>query len=115
MPGHELPPYARVEEYEVKRTLGQGGGGGGVGITYLAWDRKLDGVVALKEYFPFQYAKRRGTGRVAPSSAEARSTFDWGFDRFLDEARAIHKLSHANVVQARRHFEGNGTAYLAME
>ena len=111
MPGHELPPYARVEEYEVKRTLGQGG----FGITYLAWDRKLDGAVALKEYFPASYARRRRNNKVMPARRESSETFQWGLNRFLDEARAIHRLSHDNVVHVRRHFEANGTAYLAME
>lgn len=111
MPGHTLPPRARVEEYEIQRTLGQGG----FGITYLAWDHTLAGAVALKEYFPGSYAVRGRGGTVEPASAETRANFRWGFDRFLTEARTIHKLSHDNVVHVRRHFKARGTAYLAME
>lgn len=111
VPGHELPPRARVAEYEIKRTLGQGG----FGITYLAWDERLGGPVALKEYFPGSYAARGRNGNVTPASRQSGETFRWGFDRFLQEAQTIHKLSHGNVVHVRRHFEANGTAYLAME
>ena len=42
-----LPPGYRIEEYEILRVLGVGG----FGITYLANVTRLDGPVALKEYF----------------------------------------------------------------
>ncbi len=111
MPDHALPPGTRIAEYRIQRVLGQGG----FGITYLAWDTRLDGPVALKEYYPAPYAVRRRNGRVTPASRETRDGFQWGFRRFLDEARTIHRFRHPNVVHVRRNFEANGTAYLAME
>ena len=56
---HALQKGLRIEDYEILRVLGAGG----FGITYLAFDHKLDGPVALKEYFPTGH---RGTDRRAP-------------------------------------------------
>ena len=90
-------------------------GAGGFGVTYLAFDHQLDGPVALKEYFPAD-AARRGPGcGVAPSTTASRALFNWGLDRFIDEARSLHRLRHANVVRAHRYVQAHGTAYIVME
>lgn len=101
----------RVKEYKIVRILGQGG----FGITYLAFDLNLNGAVALKEYFPTGYARRLADGSVDPASGDTRDVFDWGLKRFLDEARAIHRLRHPNVVRAHRFFEARGGAFIVME
>ena len=80
---HALPKGCRIEEYEIVRVLGAGG----FGITYLAFDHKLDGPVALKEYFPHGHAARAGD-RVAATSTGSRELFSWGLARFLRRARA---------------------------
>ena len=41
--------------------------------------------------------------------------FAWGLDRFIKEARAIHRFRHPNVVRAHRYIEAHGTAYIVME
>ncbi len=58
---HALPKGFRIEEYENLRVLGAGG----FGITYLAFDHKLDGPVAIKEYFYAGLAARDSDGTVA--------------------------------------------------
>ena len=109
---HALPAGYRIEEYEIVRVLGAGG----FGITYLATDTKLDGPVALKEYFPHEHAVRAGDQHVAALSTEgSRELFAWGLDRFLDEARSIHRFRHPNVVRVHRYIEALGTAYIVME
>ena len=105
-----LPAGYRLEEYEVVRVLGSGG----FGITYLARDSQLHQQVALKEYFPHGHASRRSGARVA-ANAGTRDVFDWGFRRFVDEARALHRFRHPNVVGSRRYFRANGTAYIVLE
>ena len=105
-----LPPGCRIDEYEIVRVLGMGG----FGITYLAFDHMLDGPVALKEYFPTDIAVRTDGLRVAASAA-GQEVFDWGLDRFLKEARAIHRLRHPNLVRVHRYVERHGTAYIVME
>ena len=106
-----LPPGHRIDEYEIVRVLGIGG----FGITYLAFDHRLDGPVAIKEYFPIEVAARSDGRRVAALSTESREVFAWGLDGFIQEARAIHKFRHANVVRAHRYIETHGTAYIVME
>ena len=106
-----LPPGSRIAEYEIVRVLGAGG----FGITYLAFDHRLDGPVALKEYFPADLATRDDTWRVSATASTKRDVFAWGLERFLDEARAIHRFRHPNVVRAHRYMEANGTAYIVME
>ncbi len=110
-PAAGLPPGHRIAEYEIVRVLGAGG----FGITYLAFDHQLDGPVALKEYFPADLAARVDGARVAVTAPTNRETFSWGLERFLEEARAIHRFRHPNVVQAHRYLEANGTAYIVME
>ena len=105
-----LPAGYRWEEYEIVRMLGSGG----FGITYLAKDSQLHQQVALKEYFPHGHASRSGGARVV-ADAETRDVFDWGFRRFIDEARTLHGFRHPNVVASRRYFRANGTAYIVLE
>ena len=115
MPTHQhpgaLPKGYRIGEYEIVRVLGAGG----FGITYLAFDHQLDGPVALKEYFPAETARREPGWGVAPSTTGSRTLFTWGLDRFIDEARSLHRLRHPNVVRAHRYVRAHGTAYIVME
>ena len=108
---HALPASSRVEKCEIVRVLGMGG----FGITYLAFDHRLDRPVALKEYFPAEFAARTHGRHVTVGSTEYREVFAWGFDRFIDEARALRRFRHRNVVQAHRYIQAHGTAYIAME
>ncbi len=110
-PAAGLSPGHRIAEYEIVRVLGAGG----FGITYLAFDHQLDGPVAIKEYFPADLAARVDGDRVAVTAPTNRETFAWGLERFLEEARAIHRFRHPNVVQAHRYLEASGTAYIVME
>ena len=110
-PAAGLPPGHRIAEYEIVRVLGAGG----FGITYLAFDHRLDGPVAIKEYFPADLATRGDAWSVSATATAKRGMFAWGLDRFLDEARAIHRFRHPNVVRANRYLEANGTAYIVME
>ena len=106
-----LPKGHRIGEYEIVRVLGAGG----FGITYLAFDLHLDGPVAIKEYFPATVATRIDGPRVAAARPEDRAVFAWGLDRFIDEARSIHRFRHPNVVRAHRYVEAHDTAYIVME
>ena len=106
-----LPKAHRIGEYEIVRVLGAGG----FGITYLAFDHHLDGPVALKEYFPAQVATRSDGWCVAATSPDNQAIFDWGLDRFIEEARILAKLDHPNIVRVRRYLEANDTAYMIMD
>jgi serine/threonine protein kinase len=100
-----------LEEFTFVKLLGAGG----FGITYQAIDRSLQRDVAIKEYFPQQFAERLGDSTIVSRPGDDNlQTFQWGLDRFLTEARTLAKIDHPNVVKVSRYFEHNGTAYLVM-
>ncbi|HSI53125.1 MAG TPA: protein kinase [Ramlibacter sp.] len=108
-----LPGGYRLNDYVVERPLG----GGGFGITYLARDSNLQLPVAIKEYFPADLVTRGGdhTVKVRGGSPEQQEQYDWGLERFLDEARALATFRHPNIVRVLRYFRDNATAYIVME
>ena len=107
-----LPVGLVLSDYSIEGILGQGG----FGITYLATDTNLGRKVAIKEYYPLEYATRNSTLTIrAAGNAEDHETFKWGLTRFLEEARILARFEHTNIVAVRRFFEANGTAYLVMD
>ena len=106
-----LPAGNRIETYRIVRVLGAGG----FGITYLALNETLNESVALKEYFPAELAVRTEDFRVVPAVPSQKAIFAWGLARFLEEARALHRFRHPNVVRAQRYLQENETAYIAMD
>lgn len=99
--------------YRVGRVLGKPGG---FGVTYLAFDPRLRTRVAIKEYMPRDVAARSTDGKsVVLYSEDEEESFQYGLERFLDEARMLAQFDHANIVGVRDFFEANGTAYLVME
>ena len=106
-----LRPGERVQEFVIARELGAGG----FGVTYLARDINFERLVALKEYFPVEYATRRSDGKIGPRSQQQVKGYRWGLKRFLQEARTLDRLAHPNIVRVRRVFEERGTAYLVTD
>lgn len=107
-----LPDNFELNGFKLEKVLGQGG----FGITYLALDMNLMQHVAIKEYFPREFANRDSTFTIhAAGNSEDRDTFVWGLKRFLDEARVLAQLSHTNIISIKQFFEAHGTAYLVME
>ena len=102
--GYELKGYRVVDVLGV----------GGFGVTYLAVHQTLGDKIALKEYLPAEFAVREGT-TVYPKSEADRDDFDWGLDRFLDEAKTLARFRHRNLVRVRDYFEANSTAYIVMD
>ena len=82
--GHSLTLTAgtRLGEFEVTKTIGEGG----FGIVYLAWDHSLDRKVALKEYMPSSIAFRSGQTDIRPRSERHRETFEAGMKSFINES-----------------------------
>ena len=106
-----LPQGTRIWDFEFHRVLGYGG----FGITYLGWNVALDIPVAIKEYLPVDLATRELDLSVVPQTTQAASDFQWGLERFLDEARALARFQHPNIVRVHHFFEAHGTAYIAMD
>ena len=100
------------DTYQIHQVLGIGG----FGITYKAIDRSLDCLVAIKEYFPTQLAVRApNSQQVQPKTGSDKDTYDFGLQRFMDEARLLAKFTDSNIVRVRRYIEANGSAYIIMD
>ena len=110
-----LKPSTKLDNghYEILSSLGDPGG---FGITYLAYDNKLNSKVAIKEYFPRSYANRDSQMTIVPTNTkEDKDDFQWGYNAFKKEAQTIANLpKHPNVVDVKNLFEENGTAYFIM-
>ena len=101
------------ERYIVGQVLGYGG----FGITYKAWDKSLNTVVAIKEYYYMGVASRRpGEQAISVYAQKSRATYHHFLERFLDEARHTAKFrANKNIVNVFEYFEANNTAYMVME
>ncbi|MFL5559848.1 MAG: protein kinase domain-containing protein [Gemmatimonadaceae bacterium] len=84
---------ALAGHYEIERPLGAGG----MGTVYLARDRTLDRLVAIKVVAP-----------ELTTSSVIR-------ERFLQEARTIARLRHPNIVDVHSAGEAGGLLYFVME
>jgi hypothetical protein len=84
-------PPGQIEEYRIDAPIGRGA----VGQVYRAMDTRLDRPVAIKFL------------AIEPSPAARQ--------RFAREARAVARLSHANVVTVYRVGEIQGRPYLVSE
>lgn len=71
--------------------------------------------MAIKEYLPSDLATREYDLSVVPHSSQAASDFEWGLDRFIDEARILARFHHPNVVRVHHFFQAHSTAYIVME
>ena len=105
-----LPAGYRLQNFRVLRVLGVGG----FGVTYLAEHITLGQQAVIKEYLPNEFAVREGA-TVHPKSEADRADFEWGLQRFLDEAQTLARFEHRNVVRVRDYFEANRTAYIVMD
>lgn len=113
-PIYRLPHGCVINNrYIIGRTVGSGG----FGITYKAWDSKLETIVCIKEYYPLGMVNRiPGTKEVILVSKKRITDYNNGYTRFLDEARNMAKFNgNANIVNVFEFFEENGTAYIVME
>lgn len=114
-----LPSGYLLDEYRIDAILGAGG----FGVTYKALDTHLDAWVAIKEYFPVEWSFRDADGVMVYANTQGlscadgtqTSDYEWGLERFLDEARVLARVQHPYVVRVKRYFRANGTAYIVME
>lgn len=92
-------------------------GFGGFGITYKAWDQKLETAVAIKEYYPSGLVNRSAhSATLILFQGKRKMEFEFGLTRFLSEAKNMSKFNtHKNIVNIYDYFEENRTAYIVME
>lgn len=113
-----LPPRTVLDNrYVLGKTLGQGG----FGITYKAYDLRMNNTVAVKEYFPSSIVGRDSTVTNivtvnAVKGGRAQAEYASGLRHFLNEARRQARMaSSPGVVSVTDFFEANNTAYYVME
>lgn len=92
-------------------------GKGGFGITYLAYDTKLDRKIAVKEFFPLGITVRNAdSASVSIHSTGETETFKKGAEKFYDEARMVAKFNgNSSIVSVYDFFYENATVYYTME
>jgi serine/threonine protein kinase len=107
----ELKPGTRLlqGQYTIRKYLNAGG----FGITYLAAD-SLDRNIVIKECFPGAFC-RRSNLMVQVRSRAFQNELGTIVQLFLKEARSLSKLNHPNIVGVHQVFEGNNTAYMALD
>lgn len=114
-----LPTGYNLHRYQIRGVLGAGG----FGITYRALHEALENEVAIKEYFPAEWAYRDHNGTAVRANAQGQvpartgepPCYEWGLQRFLDEAKILVQINHPGVVRVRDYFTANGSAYIVME
>ena len=110
---HLNPGTLLSGRYAVGKAIGHGG----FGITYIAWDKKIKKVVAVKEYFPNAFSTRSaGETQVSCFNAKGEMFLKEGIKKMLDEAERLSSFSrNDNIVDIFDYFEENNTAYIVME
>lgn len=102
-------------QYTIEKVLGEGG----FGITYLGFDKYLKIRVAIKEYFPAQFATRNtstGNLKLTLISGPSSDIFYKGLENFEKEANKLTKFNNLKgIVSVYNFFFENNTAYMVME
>ncbi|MGH8526120.1 MAG: serine/threonine protein kinase, partial [Gammaproteobacteria bacterium] len=84
--------------------------------TYGGWNRHLNALITLQEYFPADLAARHEDSRtVGPNSESERPAYEAGLARFLEQSQVLAQIEHHNLVRVHNVLEANGTAYLIMD
>jgi serine/threonine protein kinase len=105
-----LPEGYQLHQYRIAKTIG----GGGFSIVYLARNGQNGQWVVIKEYLPDKQAARVDGESVETLSHTTASTFNTGMKRFFDEAMALSKINHPNIVRVVDFFRENNTVYMVM-
>ena len=103
-----LADGTELDEYRIERRLASGG----FSFVYLARDHAR-APFAVKEYLPATL-RMRASGATLTVPENHRVTFRHGLQYFFEEAKALARLRHPNVVRVEKFFRANGTAYMSM-
>ncbi|MDH3309435.1 MAG: serine/threonine protein kinase [Gammaproteobacteria bacterium] len=99
-----------LHHYRIAKTIG----GGGFSIVYLARNTQTGKWVVIKEYLPDKQIARIDGETVESLSNQTTNNFNTGMKRFFDEAKALSKIRHPNIVRVTDFFRENNTVYMVM-
>ena len=107
------PRTVLSNKYMVGKVLGYGG----FGVTYIGYDLVMEQAVAVKEYFPSDFATRGfGSRKLTVYPGDARIQFENGLRGFIEEARRLAQCSSIpEIVRVYDCFRENETGYIIME
>lgn len=101
-----------------KYIIGKALGFGGFGVTYVGWDKQLERRVAIKEYYPSEFATRmmHEQDLIIASGEKKHSQYTAGKEKFLEEGKKLAQVGDIEgIVHMYDCFEANNTAYIVME
>ena len=99
-------------KYKILRYINSGG----FGCTYEAVHLMLDKKVAIKEFFVKDFCNRdENSVNITVGTTSKVGLVSKLKKKFIDEAVALCKLHHSNIVSVTDVFEENGTAYYVMD
>src|SRR5688572_2551029 len=104
-----LAEGSALQKYRILRLLASGG----FSFVYLAHDEN-EAPVAIKEYLPSTLPLRVNGSAQARLPEEDLARFRFGMRCFFDEASALARLAHPNVMRVLDCFRANDTVYLVM-
>lgn len=111
-PIYLVPGTVLADRYVIGKCVGAGG----FGIVYMAWDPKLEAVLAVKEFFVSRLVTRAQGEKELIVSKKYKEEYEYRKGRFLAEARTMAKFNkHRSIPNVYDFFEENGTAYIVME
>jgi len=105
-----IPDGTLLDNYIIDRTLSRGG----FSIVYLARTADSGDRVVIKEYIPSKLARREANLKVVPESDAMTDRYLRGRRLFFQEASALAKLHHCNIVRVTGFFRANDTVYMVM-
>ena len=98
--------------YRIEKELGQGG----FGVVYKAKNLTDGSYVAIKEYFPslLGISRDSDTAYITAGSHEELKYFKVGLEKFKNEALALAKFEHPNIVKIIDYVAQYGTEFFVM-
>jgi serine/threonine protein kinase len=107
---YALASWSMLEQYRIEEILRYDR----FSITYKAFDIELNHLVNIKELLPQELVIRKSDNEIVAKFPSDEDVFQKGLKYFMEEAEALARFSHPNIVRVLGCFRANGTAYMVM-
>jgi len=107
---YALAAWSVLEQYRIEEILRYDH----FSITYKAFNIKFDQLVTIKEFLPQDLIIRKSDDEIIAKFSSDEDVFQKGLKYFMEEAEALARFSHPNIVRILRCFRANRTAYMVM-